>query len=122
MRYLTIQQFQTNLSLGKSIEQWLSYEDKIDYTILKWLRIDKEKDSTYSVSCIESFDDGGDDYIDIYSFSPINPDEPYIIDNFKSIYEAVKFAIDAYSASDSKFVSAGMIQEEYNYLDRRSGS
>ena len=75
MRYLTNEQLTTNLSLGKSVEQWLSFETKDDYVVLKWLRIDKEKDSTYSVSYIECFDDGDTDYIDIYSFSPVDPDE-----------------------------------------------
>ncbi|RZA00250.1 MAG: hypothetical protein EOP47_14525 [Sphingobacteriaceae bacterium] len=121
MQYLTTQQAETLLSLGKSIEQWLSSEKKDDYIILKWLRIDKEKDSTYSVSYIECFDDGDNSFTDIYEFSPLDPDEEYVIKIFGSAQEALEYAIISYSASIDKFVSAGMIQEEYkDYLRVRT--
>jgi hypothetical protein len=94
MRYLTKEQCKTNLSLGIAIEQWLSFEKKNDYAILKWLRIDKENNSTYNVSYVECFDDGSDDFVDIYEFSSIDPDEPYIINNFESVNESINFSID----------------------------
>jgi len=113
MRYLTEEQLKSNLSLGKSVEQWINHEKHDDYTVLKWLRIDKERNPTYSVSYIECFDDGNEHFTDIYHFDPLDPDEPYIIDNFESIDEALAFAINSYAASQTRFVSAGMIQEEY---------
>ena len=58
MRYLEKDQLTTNLSLGKSVEQWLSFESKEGYTILRWLRINKERDSKYTVNFTECFDDG----------------------------------------------------------------
>ncbi|WP_121810855.1 hypothetical protein [Mucilaginibacter kameinonensis] len=120
MKYLSSEQLKTNLSSGKPIEQWLSYQKQSDYTILKWLRIDKEKDSTYSVSYMECFDEGDEDFLDIYEFAPLDPDEPFIINSFSTIDEALIFAIDKYEASESRFVPAGMIQDEYkNYLRKR---
>jgi len=113
MKYLSSEQLKTNLSLGRSIEQWLSHQKHDDYTILKWLRIDKEKDSTYSVSYMECFDEGDEDFLDIYEFAPVDPDEPFTINSFITINEALIFAIDKYQVSESRFVSTGMIQEEY---------
>ncbi|MFC0512677.1 hypothetical protein ACFFGT_00640 [Mucilaginibacter angelicae] len=120
MKYLLPEQLKTSLSLGKPIEQWLSYQKHDDYTVLKWLRIDKERDAIYSVSYIECFDEGGKDFFDIYEFAPLDPNEPFIINSFGAIDEALTFATDNYQASESKFVSAGMIQEEYkDYLTAR---
>ncbi|UOE51445.1 hypothetical protein MTO98_10185 [Mucilaginibacter sp. SMC90] len=120
MKYLSSEQLKTNLSSGKPIEQWLSHQKQDDYTILKWLRIDKEKDSTYSVSYMECFDEGDEDFLDIYEFAPLDPDEPFTINSFSNINEALFFAINKYQASESRFVAAGMIQEEYKeYLMAR---
>jgi hypothetical protein len=114
IRYLGEEQLKTNLRLGKSIEQWLSTNRVDNYSIIKWLTIEKEMDGVYNVAYIESFDEGNEDFIDIYEFSTIDPDEPHgIVNTFNSVEEALKFSIITYGASSDKFVSAGMIQEEY---------
>jgi hypothetical protein len=114
LKYLTIERLEPSLRAGKSVEQWLTYNKETDYTILKWLRTDKEKDSTYSVAYFESFDDGDGDFVDIYEFSLLYPDEPFgIINSFDSAKDALDFAIQKYSALKTKFVSAGRIQDEY---------
>jgi hypothetical protein len=113
-KYLTIEQAKSRLSLGKSIEQWLNVSPEEQYTIIKWIKIDKEKDGTFSVAFFESFDEGSDNYVDIYNLSLVEPDEPYgRIDNFDSIGDALKFAESNYAAKSEKYVTAGMIQEEY---------
>ena len=113
-RYLDEEQLKTSLRLGKSIEQWLSINNVDDYNVIKWLIIKKEKEEVYNVAYIESFDEGSQDFIDIYEFSTIDPDEPYgIINTFNSIEEALEFSIITYGASSDRFVSTGMIQEEY---------
>jgi hypothetical protein len=120
MKYLLPEQLKTHLSLGKPIEQWLSHQKHDDYTILKWLRVDKEKNGTYSVSYTECFDEEDSNFLDIYKFASLDPDEPFIINSFGTINEALTFAADNYQASEGKFVSAGMIQEEYkDYLTRK---
>lgn len=120
MKYLLQEQLKTHLLLGKPIEQWLSHQKQDGYTVLKWLRIDKEKDATYSVSYIECFDEGDEGFLDIYEFASLDLDEPSIINSFDTIHEALTFATDNYQATESKFVSAGMIQEEYkNYLSMK---
>ena len=121
MRYLKIEQLKTNLSLGRSVEQLLPFEKRDDYVILKWLSIDKQRDLTYDTNYFECFDDGDEDFIDIVEFSYLNPDEPFITNNFETIDEALDFVVNTYSASLEKFVTGGgMIAEDYkDYLKTR---
>ncbi|MBL1411073.1 hypothetical protein [Sphingobacterium faecale] len=63
---------------------------------------------------IESFDEGSESFLNIYEFSPIDPDEQFgRTSTFSSFDEALKYAGHTYNASDIKYVSGGMIQEEY---------
>ena len=117
-RYLTREQLKSNLLLGFAVEQWLSHYREDDYTIIRWLRIDKENDQNYTVAYFECFDEGNEDFLDIYEFSLLNPDEPYgVLTQFNNSDDALSFSTTAYEASNGKYVSTGMIQEEYqDYL------
>ena len=113
-KYLADDQIRARLRLGKSVEQWLGVVQETDYTILRWLSIDKESDESFSVAYFESFDEGNEDFLDIYAFSLVDPDEPFgVINTFSSIAEALEFAGVTYKASPHKYTAAGMIQEEY---------
>jgi hypothetical protein len=120
MRYLNKDEIQSRLRLGKSVEQWLGVVQEADCTILRWLSIDKESDETFSVAYFESFDEGSEDFLDIYAFSLADPDEPFgLIHTFYSIADALEFAAVNYKASPHKYTAAGMIQEEYrDYINR----
>ncbi|WP_426792344.1 hypothetical protein [Sphingobacterium sp. WOUb80] len=120
IQYLTDDQIRTRLRLGKSVEQWLDDVQEDDYTILKWLSIDKENDESFSVAYFECFDEGDEDFMDIYAFSLIDPDEPFgVIHTFPSIVDALEFATFTYKASSNRYISTGMIQEEYrDYIKR----
>ncbi|MEN0056404.1 MAG: hypothetical protein AAGC65_22180 [Mucilaginibacter sp.] len=114
IKYLTEEQLRSNLKLGKSVEQWLTYEKRDDYTVLKWLRIDNEKSLQFSVSYFESFDEGDENFLDIYEFSLLDPDELFgVINTFDSVEEVLSFVEVKYSALINRFVPAGGIQDEY---------
>ncbi|MBJ7428016.1 MAG: hypothetical protein JHD28_03535 [Bacteroidia bacterium] len=119
MRYLDKEQLTTNLKLGKSIEQWLGSQNEQDYNILKWIRIDKEKTTEYSLLYFEVFDDGDDKTFDVYEFEPVDPDAQFgIINTFDSIDDLLEFAKNNYMVSENKFVNSGVLQEEYkNYRE-----
>ncbi len=119
--YLKEEQLKSSLRLGKAVEQWLTFTKEQDYVILKWLRIDKEKNDSYTVAYFESFDEGNFDFLDIYEFSLLNPDEPFgVINTFNSVEDALIFSKSTYDASNEQYVTSGMIQEEYrNYLSKR---
>jgi len=73
-QYLTEDQLKS-IRFGRSVQQWLGSVEEDDYTILKWLRIDKERDGNFSVTYFESFDEGSEEFLDIYEFSIVDPDE-----------------------------------------------
>jgi len=112
--YLDEQELVSRLSLGKPVEQWLGVDIKTDYEILKWVRINKEEDDSYVVAYHEMFDDGGENFLDIYAFESVDPDEPYgVITEFTNYVDALSFCLGKYGCSWDKFVGTGMIQEEY---------
>ncbi len=114
IKYLTKEQLFSILRMGKVVEQWLGPTHEDGFTFLKWFRVEKEKTKNYSVAYFESFDEGNADFADLYEFSPLYPDKPYgEINSFKSIDQALEFAVNQYHASEDKFVPEGMIQDEY---------
>ncbi|WP_157604489.1 hypothetical protein [Solitalea canadensis] len=114
------EQLLTLLKLGKPVEQWIGFVDEKEYTVLKWLRIDKERNGEYSVSYFEVYDEGNIDFLDIYEFSSFDPDEPYgLISTFSAYEEALNYCLTQYGCSYEGFINGGMIQEEYKkYLDQ----
>ena len=118
MRYLTNEQLRSNLSLGRSAEQLLQPKKYDTYVKLRWIAIDRNRDSTYTTRYMECFDDGNENFTDIYEFSSVHPDEPEVLNTFDAIEEALEFVTTTYGAQPGKFVTAGMIQEEYrDYLN-----
>lgn len=119
--YLDDRQLTSYLSLSKSVEQWLGVLSQDDYTIVRWVRIDREKNGNYNVSYFEVFDEGNVEFLDVYEFSAVDPDEPYgKIDTFSNYDEALSFSFDVYNCKNDKFVNAGLIQQEYKqYIESR---
>ncbi|MGV3547295.1 MAG: hypothetical protein ACO1N4_09545 [Pedobacter sp.] len=114
MKYLDLQQIKTNGLLGKSIEQWLGVNEEDNYSVLKWIIIEKEKDTLFSVVYMETLDEGDENFIDIYEFSAVDPDEPFgLINSFPTLEQAIDFSIEKYGAAIDRFVNSGVIQEEY---------
>jgi hypothetical protein len=72
------------------------------------------------VAYIECFDEGNENFLDIYQFSSLNPDEPDgVLNKFDNSDDALNFSANAYGASNEKYVSDGIIQEEYSdYLHK----
>jgi hypothetical protein len=75
--YLDFQQLTSYLTLGKSVEQWLGVLRQDAFIIVRWLRIDLERNGNYSVSYFEVFDEGDEEFLDVYEFNVVDPDEPY---------------------------------------------
>ena len=112
--YLSPQELIARVHLGKQVEQWLSYFNEADYTVIKWISI-AEEEGQFGVTHFESFDEGDADFHDVQEFSVVDPEnEPYGITHlFDSVEAAVAFATESYGASVNKFVASGMIGEEY---------
>jgi hypothetical protein len=109
--YLSPLELTARLRLGKEAHQWLGHFEEADYTVLRWLYIFKDKQQ-YSVSYVESFDEGDEEWTDVTEFSHLDPDE-VIEHSFASAEEAIEFAVQTYSASRERFVPGGMLHAEY---------
>lgn len=119
--YLTQAQLESSLNVGKGIEQWLGYYKEDGKAILKWVRIYPEKRNQYTVIYVECYDQGNLEFLDIYAFTVVDPDEPYgVINTFSSTEEAIAFSITEYGALKDRFVGDGKIQKEYlAYLNNK---
>jgi hypothetical protein len=111
-RYLSALELTARVHLGKEVEQWLGYADEADYTVLKWLYMAKIDQQHYTLSYIESLDEGDEEWHDIAAFSLLDPDEE-VTDSFASVKDAVAFAVQTYGASADRFVPGGMLPVEY---------
>lgn len=112
--YLNREELLAQLKLGKPVEQWIGTVDEDDFVILKWLRVEKDRNDGYSVSYFEVYDDGHEDYLDIYEFNALDPDGPSgLTTSFPTPELAIGHCIVQYDCTYDRFVSNGMIQEEY---------
>jgi hypothetical protein len=120
MRHLTPQQAQTNLSVGKPLEQWLDRTEQPDGIILRWIRIRFEADQGYIVGLFEAIESERASY-DIYGIYARERDEDgaeqQIFGNAKysalaSAAEAITYALQLGAAAD-RFVNDGFVQDEY---------
>jgi len=120
--YIQNGQLATHLSLGKSVEQWLGATTQGDYSVIRWIGIDKGEDGAYRVSYCEKFDDGSEDFLDVYEFEDVDPDLPNGREEcFPTYDEALVFCRERYQCRDEKYVNRGMVQEEYRLYLLSSG-
>lgn len=110
--YLSRLELQARLHIGKGAEQWLGHTDAGDYTAIQWLYLAQEDRCRYSVTYMESFDEGDEDWHQVPEFSLLDPDAEES-KAFDSVEEVVAYAVQTYGASPDRFVPGGMLAEEY---------
>jgi hypothetical protein len=117
-RHLSEIQARTRLSLGKSIGQFLSRQDEADYAIIKWLTVNHGGDEkAYSIYYCEVIDEGPENSLDLVELTPVDPDESPVVNEFDTIEEALAFAVATYGALSHKYVTEGLVNDEYaDYL------
>ncbi len=109
MRYLTDSYINSAINRGKSIEQFLGGDGEI----IKWISIRKNT-SKFILSFFEVYDEGDIDYVDIYTFSPVDEDnEDGIEIEFNSLQESIECSLNNYDAQSDKFVNQFVVQDEY---------
>jgi hypothetical protein len=114
MRYLSETYAVGVAQTGSVIEQFLTPREESNYRVLRWVRVKKNRDGTYSVSRYEAFDEGHLDYLDLYAFSFVDPDSPCEESaGLPSINAAMKVAEEKFGADRRKYVNEGVIQDEY---------
>ncbi|MFM7854735.1 MAG: hypothetical protein ACKO96_23125 [Flammeovirgaceae bacterium] len=79
----------------------------------------KGKTGQVELSTHSIFDDGDIDHLDIYSFEPADPDEPFHTREFATLDEALTFIRDNHKLTDLRFVNTGVVQNEYKSLKEK---
>ena len=118
--YLDKQTVKTYLNLGKTIEIFLGRISE-DKEIISYLDLQKTKSGELELTYYELYDEGSLEYLDLYSFSFVDPDMNFETYNFENIDLVIEFIRDRYKINDIKFVNAGLIQDEYRELLKSEG-
>src|SRR5690348_14768383 len=115
MRHLIASDLTRLLAIGRGIEQFLAPRQADNYRALRWLSIKKDgHQGKFLVTRFEVFDEGDPEHLDIYSFSYVNPDEPFVEHSDISTPEAALLvAREKFGADPERFVNAGVVQDEY---------
>jgi hypothetical protein len=121
-RYLTPADLRQWLENGRAVEQWLDTRIDGSDRLIKWLRIHKDRRGGYEVTRFEVYDQGNESFIDIYEFSSYEPDEPFgSSQKFEDWEQALEYAVTEGGANPNRFVSDGVIQNEYADFIKLSG-
>lgn len=112
-RHLTIDQIQSAIGRGKSVEQFLGISDK---GIVSWLELRPSSDGI-ELWHFEVFNNGSLDYLDLYSFDSTNEDQPERpIGYYTTIAAALDNAGSTFGADLARWVNYSLIQDEYRDL------
>jgi hypothetical protein len=119
MKYLTDIEIRTLLNLRKTLEIFLG-QSPDNNEIISWISVTQAKAGQVEVSAHSVFDEGDTDNLDLYSFTPVDPDEYFTTEVFSTLDNALTFIRDNYKLTELKFVNEGMIQTEYRLLKEKS--
>lgn len=108
-RHLTFSQIESALKRQKSVECFLgsTVEGQIS-----WLSLTPNS-GCYEVWRFDAFDDGTDDYLDVYSFEMVEPDFLDPLRVFDEVPEALAYAEEHHSADTDRWVNESVVQDEY---------
>jgi len=118
MRYLTEIEITTLINPGKTLELFLG-QSQHDKDILNWIEICKGRKEAIELNSYSVYDEGDIDHLDLYSFSPVNPEEDFETIEFPTLESALVFIRKKYQLTDLRFVNQGMIQDEYKALKEK---
>jgi hypothetical protein len=113
-RYLTLQEAESALNRGKTVEIFLGPFTLNSEKCIRWASFSKSE-TGITGSLWEAFDQGSIDYVDVYTFdSPTGEyDEPT-----KSVTaETIKSSALELGINNFNFINQGIVQDEYaDYL------
>jgi len=114
-RYLIKEEIITLLNLGKPVEAFLGRLSD-DEEILTWISLEKSKENQIVLNINEVYDEGSLDYLDIYDFSFVDSDMDFETLEFADLENAIEFIKDRFKFTECKFLTKGVIQDEYKKL------
>jgi hypothetical protein len=121
-RYLIRPYVRSVLNRGGSVEQFLGGFEDGGEPAIRWIGLTQEKDAVV-LSLYEVYDQGGEDWLDVYEFQPVGDPEEFGLaaeHRLSTVDEAIALAVERYGASPDRFVNGFMVQDEYaDYLAGR---
>lgn len=119
-RYLSQSEVEGALKRGKSVECFLGYCSRDDRDGIRWLSL-RYDGGSIKLFLFESADLGGEEFLDIYSFGPLNEDlelEDCDMEiEFENVSKLYSWLNENYPGSVKKLVNQFVIQDEYlNYI------
>ncbi|RTR33773.1 hypothetical protein [Shewanella atlantica] len=113
-RYLILAEAKSALSRNKEIEIFLGGFQVGSKNAIRWASFSASNQEVVG-NVWEALDEGSEDYLDIYSFSPVSGewDEPV-----KSVCaSSLEQVLEELRVSNSRIVNSGIVQDEYaSYL------
>jgi len=123
-RYLTTEEAESAIKRGGRIECFMGSFGG-DLAGLLWLSINAgDGDGQLTVECYVSADRGGEDFVDVYEFGPLDEtlemDEPDQILKFCDFDSLLVALAQQFPGSVAHLVNEGVIQDEYLDFKRRA--
>jgi hypothetical protein len=119
-KYLDENEVNTHLNLGRTVEVFLGRINE-DKEIISYLTLSKTKEQKIEVTYIEHYDEGNLEFLDLYSFSYVDPDMDFETNHFDNTEKAIKYIKERFRLGKINFVNAGIIQDEYAELLKAEG-
>jgi hypothetical protein len=114
INHLSAAEAEAHFTNGHDLEQWLDVREEADITVIRWLGIEHSRDELVTLRHCEVIDDGNENVIDIYEFTPWEADCDFGKESiFSSFGDACRYAVAEYGAKADGFVARGVIQWEY---------
>lgn len=125
-RYLSVTEAAGALRRGKSVECFLGRCGRNGEPGIRWLSIYPEGEGAV-IRIYESADVGSADFLDVYSFGPLNgelePDEADEQISTSAEEDCWTILEQRFPGSTARLVNQGMMQDEYaDFVANRSGS
>lgn len=112
-RYLTEQEAMAALKRGKDIEIFLGGFERGSDQFIEWATFTL-KDNHVLGKLWQAYDEGSQDFCDIYSFSPTN--DEWDVPIKESVGDDITSAVENLGVSSRNFTNHGVAQDEYaNY-------
>ena len=110
-RYLTEDQSKSALKRGKCIEAFVGGFSSGNKKTIQWASVSRDGEQLVG-SLWEVYDEGDENYLDLYSFTPANGDYDTPIKTVKS--SDLKEIASLLGFDVLNYVNQGVVQDEYN--------
>ena len=109
-KYLTLEEAMSALNRGKEVESFIGGFENKNEIYIRWVSLSKINESIIG-KVWESLDEGSEDYLDVYSFSPLNGEwnEPVKTVTAQNIEQVLA----ELEVLPTKLINTGMVQDEY---------